>query len=346
MQPGAHPGLLTLPFGGTEPRFSGSPAFCGPGSSVLGRAELGAGVWLGGRACVRADGHFVRVGDRFWMGDRSTVHIAHDLYPTIIGDGVTVGRNACVHACTVGDDCVIEDDVVILDGSVLGAGVLVEAGSIVFGKSELAAGSVYAGFPAKRVGALDADELARRRARVRQAGTAEATPVPNPAALAHPEFVAITASLSGRVEIGAGCGVYFSCELDAGDGRIIVGENTNIQDNTVIACRGGDVVIGRDSTLGHNVRLLGACRIGERTLIGIGAVLAEGTVVEDDVLLGAGARTVPGQRIESGWLWGGDPARAIAPLDERKRSLIAWTIERYCEYSRSYRALQQDAARG
>lgn len=339
-------GLLTLPFGGVEPRFAGSPAFCGPGACVLGRAELGADAWLGGRACVRADGHFVRVGDRFWMGDRSTVHIAHDLYPTVVGDGVTVGRNACVHACTVGDGCVIEDGVVILDGSVLGADVLVEAGSIVFGKSELAAGSVYAGFPAKRVRALEEGELARRRARVRAAGTAEPGRARDSAALEHPAFVAVTASLAGRVETGAGCGVYFSCELDAGEGRIVVGENSNIQDNTVIACRDGETVIGRDTTLGHNVRLLGACRIGERTLIGIGAVLAEGTVVEDDVLLGAGARTAPGQRIESGWLWGGNPARAIALLDERKRSLLSWTVERYCEYSRSYRALQHDAARG
>ena len=116
---GSRPGLLTLPFGGVKPRFAGSPAFCGPGSSVLGRAELGAGAWLGGRACVRADGHFVRVGERFWMGDRSTVHIAHDLYPTIIGDGVTVGRNACVHACTVGDGCGYESLTFLADGDVV-----------------------------------------------------------------------------------------------------------------------------------------------------------------------------------------------------------------------------------
>ena len=137
----------------------------------------------------------------------------------------------------------------------------------------------------------------------------------------------------------------FSCILEAPLSPIVIGPNVNVQDNCAIHTQAGGLVIERDTTLGHNVTA-GDGRIGPGCLIGMGARLAPGTVVEGDVLLAAGSATDPGQVLESGWLWGGDPARAIAPLDERKRSLIAWTIERYCEYSRSYRALQQDAARG
>ena len=102
--------------------------------------------------------------------------------------------------------------------------------------------------------------------------------------------------------------MFFGCDLDAGEFRIVIGERTNIQDNTSIRCEAGETVIGRDTTLGHNVRLA-SCRIGERALIGIGAVVAAGTVVEDEVMLAAGATTLPGQTLESGWLWAGRRAR-------------------------------------
>ena len=331
--------LLTLPFDGVEARFAAPPLFCGIRSCVLGKAELGADAWIGGSVCIRADGHFIRIGDRFWIGDRSTVHIAHDLHPAIVGNRVTVGRNSVVHACTVGEDCVIEDDVVILDASVVGEGVLIEAGSLVLGASELSAGSVYAGAPATRVRSLDRSELDERRARVQRLGSHLAWSSSSQASVPDTTFAALTAELSGQIEIGAGASVFFGCDLSAGGGRIVIGENTNIQDNTVISCSGGDAVIGRDTTLGHNVRV-GTCRIGHRALIGIGAVLADATVVEEDVLVGAGATTSPGQTLESGWFWAGRPARAIAPLDERKRLMMARTIEQYCGYARSFRVLQ------
>ncbi|MBV9654976.1 MAG: gamma carbonic anhydrase family protein [Acetobacteraceae bacterium] len=335
-----HPsGLLTLPFDGVEPRLATPPRFCGAESCVLGKTTLGADASIGGKVTIRADGHFIRIGDRFSIGDHSTVHIAHDIYPTTIGSDVTVGRNAVVHACTVGNDCVIEDDVVILDGSVVGDGVLIEANSIVFGKSELESGFVYAGFPAKKVRPLDNAERAERRARVQAAGTSVAAPGRQAPSAPAAEFIAVTASVTGRVEIGAAAGVYFSCDLDAGPNRIVIGENTNIQDNTTIRCANGDAIIGPNTTLGHNVHA-GSCEIAERTLIGMGAVLAEGTVVEADVLVGACAHTKPGQRLETGWLWGGRPARAIARLDERKRALMERTIEQYCGYSRTFRELQ------
>ncbi len=107
---------LLLPFGGVEPRFGEGVRFLGPGASVLGKVEMGARATIAGGAAVRGDGHFVRIGDGFFIGEASTVHIAQDLHPTIVGDRVTVGRNAVVHACTVGSDCAIEDNVVILDG--------------------------------------------------------------------------------------------------------------------------------------------------------------------------------------------------------------------------------------
>src|SRR4030095_7319103 len=107
------------------------------------RAPTGRNAGLGVSSVIRAADHFVRIGDDFFLGDRATVHIAHDVYPTIIGDRVTVGTNAVVHACTVGSDIALGENAVILDGSVVSDNIVIEPGSIVFPRSELAGGKLY-----------------------------------------------------------------------------------------------------------------------------------------------------------------------------------------------------------
>ncbi len=335
---------LLLPFYGVEPEFGAAPRFFGATSSVLGKVTIGAGALIAGGAVIRGDGHFVHIGDDVSIGEMATVHIAHDVYPAIIGNRVALGRNAVVHACTVGDDCVVEDNAVILDGSVLGNVVVIEANSTVFPRSVLAGGFVYAGSPAKQVRALTLAECAERARALREAAASSTISKPEEtigSATKVPDgvFVAKTACLSGRVALHHQASVFFGCHLHAGAGAIVVGENTNIQDNTQIRSAEGGVEIGRDTTIGHNVTM-GDGRIGNRALIGIGCVLAEGAIVEDDVLLAAGAVTGARQTIGSGWLWGGRPARPLAPLDDAKRAMMRVIIEQYCDYARTYRSAQ------
>ena len=334
---------LTLPFHGVEPVFATRPVWCGRGSTVIGAVRLGAQAWIGDDAVIRADGQDVTLGDRFWLGHRSTIHIATFEFGTTVGDRVTVGRNACVHACTVGSDVVIEDDVVVLDGASLGDNLVIEAGSTVFPRSQLAGGFVYAGSPAKPQRPVEPAEVAERAERLREkAGESGPAPVADPVETEASVFVASTARLRGRVSLGAGSTILFCCDLNAEVGPIVVGADTNIQDNTVIRTRGEGVVIGRDTTVGHNVRI-GDSRIGARCLIGIGAAVAPGTVIADDVMLAAGATTDPGQLLEGGHLWGGRPARILGPLDAAKRTLMARIVETYCEHGRDYRRMQAEA---
>ena len=331
---------LFLPYDDTEPTFAARPVWCGRGSAVIGRANLGAQAWLGDESVIRADGHDVVVGDRFWLGARSTLHIAAEMYPCIVGDRVTVGRDAVVHACTVGDECVIEEECVVLDGSVIEDGVLLEAGSTVFPRTTLPAGFVCAGSPARPVRPLAPGELAERAERLREAAAAEPAPGPGEAFAADPAvFVARTARLHGRVALAAGASVFFSCRLEAGLGPIVIGSNVNVQDNCALHTRADGLVIEHDTTLGHNVRA-GDGRIGPHCLVGMGARLGPGTVVEADVLVAAGSATDPGQVLDSGWLWGGRPARKLARLDSERRAMMARTVASYAAYGRTFRRLQ------
>ncbi|MEE7447010.1 gamma carbonic anhydrase family protein [Methylobacterium radiotolerans] len=335
---------LILPYDGVQPDFASRPVWCGRGSTVIGAARIGAQAWIGDEAVIRADGQTVTLGDRFWLGHRSTVHIATRTHGTRVGDRVTVGRNSVVHACTIGSDVVVEDDVVILDGAEIGDGAVIEAGATVFPRATLPGGYAYAGSPARPGRTVDSDEVAERAERLRERmGDGPAYPSGEAPEVEDSVFVARTARLRGRVSLGAGASVLFCCDLNAEVGPIVVGADTNIQDNTVIRPRADGVVIGRDTTIAHNVRIAD-CRIGARALIGIGATIAAGTLIADDVMLAAGATTDPGQILEAGYLWGGRPARILAPLDAEKRAMMIRIVEGYCRHGREYRAAQEALA--
>jgi gamma-carbonic anhydrase len=327
---------LCAAYNGTSPTLRGEPASAGQGAVVLGRATLGRGAWLGAWSVIRADGHYVEIGDDFFLGEHATVHIAHDLLPTHIGDGVTAGKGSVIHACTVGDRCVVEEDAVILDGSNIGPGAVISAGSVVFPRTELEGGRLYSGSPAKPVALLSASELEGFHRKVRNKG-AKAAPDDGPAQTRLNCFVAPSARVHGAVSVGDGVGIWYGCRLNAGDHRITIGSGTNIQDNSILACHAGDIVIAPDVTIGHNVTLAD-CLIESASLIGIGSIIGAGTIVESDVLVAAGTRTEPGQRLTGGLVWAGQPARPIGQMDDRKRTMLAKTLPTYRDYAGHFRS--------
>lgn len=329
-----HP--LQAAYNGTSPDFKGDPAFAKQGAVVLGRATLGGGAGLGAWSVIRADGHYIRIGEDFHLGEHATVHIAHDVYPTHIGDRVTAGRGAVIHACTVGDGCVVERNSVILDGSTIGPGAVISAGSVVFPRSELEGGWLYAGSPAKPVARVSASELAGHHQKTR-AEVAKAARVDGGPQTSLTCFVAPSARVHGAVTLGEGVGIWYGCCLDAGVHRITIGDNTNIQDNSILTCDADEIVIGPDVTIGHNVTL-SDCVIEPGSLIGIGSIIASGTIVESDVLVAAGSRTEPGQRLTGGQIWAGRPARSIGEMDDRRRKMLAETLPTYREYAERFRA--------
>jgi carbonic anhydrase/acetyltransferase-like protein (isoleucine patch superfamily) len=343
--------LLVLPYRDAAPAFAAAPRRAGPMSAVVGRVTIGGGAWLGDHTIIRADGHFVRIGDDLSLGSGSTVHIAQDLYPTVIGDRVTIGRDAVVHACTVGDDCVIEDGVVVLDGSIVEAGVVLETGSLVYPRSHLPAGHVYGGRPAKAlrpVSAGEIDERAQRLRRVEEAGAplrkGWSGEREHHGRVDETTFIAATARVRGEIRTARATSIWFSCDIDTGSHSLTLGENSNIQDNTIIRCDAHPFVLGANSVIGHNVKL-GGCIIGSGSLVGIGSVIADGTTIDGEVMVAAGTQTTPGQHLEGGWLWGGNPARPLSRMDDKRRDMIASIIRDYTGYAEAFSRAQQLVSR-
>lgn len=328
-----------LPYGGTMPQLAAAPREARAGHALVGRVTLGADAWLGAGSVIRADGHFVRIGEALHFGRGATVHIAHDLYPTVVGDRACVGANAVVHACTLGDDVVVEDGAVILDGATVGAGTVVELGSIVYPRSSLEPGMLYAGRPARPVRPLPREELLARAAAQRARNEADDAGWhcrPGASAAAPDAYVAGTCDLQGTVRLAAGASVWFGCRLDGRAGTIEIGEHCNVQDNSVLVAGAHGLSLGAQTTIGHNVELLD-CRVGVRCLVGIGSRIAAGTVIDDDTFVAGGCVTEPGQHLEGGKVWGGSPARPLGPLDDGKRQGILRTAAVYADYARAMR---------
>lgn len=336
---------LILPYAGIVPSFATPLAHAGEGSAILGRVTLGRHAWIGDRTVLRADGHDVKAGDDFHAGARTTLHIAHDVFPCIVGDRITIGDDACVHACMLGSNIIVGDRTVILDGAIVGDNVIFEPGSTVFPGKRIDGGHVYAGSPAKMVQPVEAGEVAKRRdamvtARMARAATVADNAITPSSKIDPSVFIALTARVRGRLIAAESTSVWFSNDFDAGEAGISIGLRTNVQDNTVIRCTTRGTTIGEGTTVGHNVTMED-CTIGNHCLIGIGSFVAQGSVVEDHVLLAAAARTEPGQVLESGWLYAGTPAKKLAPLDKAKREMIPIIIKHYCQYAMDYKAAQE-----
>lgn len=335
------PTPLTLPYQTTTPVVRGPLAGAGAGAAILGRVTLGARAQLAQHAVMRADGHVIDVGDDFCLGVHSTIHIAHAVAGTRVGHRVTVGRNAVVHACTLGDDCVVEDDAVVLDGAVVGAGCVISSGSVVFSRAVLSPGQRYAGLPAVAVGAVPREELQDIHRRIRsESMPSPAAKEPRPAC-GGPGYLAMTVTGRGSAQLAAGSSLWFGCQIEGALGRIEVAEGSSVQDNSLLRSEKDVVRVGKNCTVGHNV-LLHDSTVGDRVLVGMGSRLAPGTVVGDDVLVAAGSTTTSGQNLKAGWMWGGRPARPIAPLDERKRAMIHGATAIYVAYADDFAAAEAD----
>src|SRR6266516_1483449 len=135
----------------------GRHVYSARGAVVAGDVTIGdySSVWY--NAVLRGDINRIVVGHHTNIQDNAVLHLA-DEYPCLVGNYVTVGHCAIVHACTVGDEVLIGMGATILDGAVIGGRSLIGANSLVTQKTQVPAGSLVLGSPAKVVRALTADE--------------------------------------------------------------------------------------------------------------------------------------------------------------------------------------------
>lgn len=153
------------PYLGIMPTIA-DDVFIADTAAVIGDVHIGAGSSVWYSAVIRGDaGSIIRIGERVNVQDGTVIHINGPRWdgspdmPTIIGDEITIGHSALIHACTLQSRCFIGMRSVILDGAVVETGAMVAAGAVVSPGKVVKSGELWAGIPAKPLRALRQDEL-------------------------------------------------------------------------------------------------------------------------------------------------------------------------------------------
>ncbi len=151
--------------------------------------------------------------------------------------------------------------------------------------------------------------------------------------------------LVGDITLGKDSSVWPLVAARGDVNYIRIGERTNIQDGSVLHLTrasksnpdGYPLIIGDDVTVGHKVMLHG-CQLGNRILVGMGAIVMDNATVEDDVIIGGGSLVPPNKRLESGYLYVGSPVKQARPLTEQERAFLKISADNYVQLKDEYLA--------
>ncbi|MCA1798385.1 MAG: gamma carbonic anhydrase family protein [Xanthomonadaceae bacterium] len=150
-------------FEGTMPKL-GARVYIDDSAVIVGDVEIGDDSSIWPFVAARGDVNAIRIGARTNIQDGSVLHVTHDGpytkggIPLLIGDDVTVGHKALLHACTIGNRCLVGMGAVLMDGVVVEDEVLIAGGTLVTPGKRLLSGYLYRGSPAQQARPLTEDE--------------------------------------------------------------------------------------------------------------------------------------------------------------------------------------------
>ncbi|MFC1586206.1 gamma carbonic anhydrase family protein [Fibrobacterota bacterium] len=156
-------------------------------------------------------------------------------------------------------------------------------------------------------------------------------------------YIDPNALVLGDVVIGDDSSVWPMASVRGDVAKISIGSETNIQDGCSLHCNidsrffpgGSTLTVGDLVTVGHQATLHG-CTLGDRVLIGMGATVLDGVIIAPDVLLGANSLVLPNTKLESGFLYAGNPARKIRKLTDEEWDFLPYSSQSYRELKDKY----------
>ena len=156
-------------------------------------------------------------------------------------------------------------------------------------------------------------------------------------------FVDPSAVVLGDVHLGDDCSVWPGAIIRGDMHSIRIGDRTSVQDGSVLHITHAGpfnpasypLNIGDDVTIGHRA-LLHGCTVGNRVLVGMGAIIMDNVIVEDDVMIAAGALVTPGKHLRSGHLYAGSPAREVRALTEEEITFLPYSAQGYINLKQRY----------
>lgn len=163
--------------------------------------------------------------------------------------------------------------------------------------------------------------------------------------LCNSNYIDASAVIVGDVSLSADVSIWPLVAARGDVNTITIGARTNIQDGSVLHVTrksdqnpdGYPLIIGADVTVGHKCMLHG-CTLGDRILVGMGAIIMDGAIVEDGVFISAGALVPPNKRLISGYLYVGNPVKQVRPLKDNEVAFLEQSAINYVELKNDYLA--------
>lgn len=157
-------------------------------------------------------------------------------------------------------------------------------------------------------------------------------------------YIDPVSAVIGEVSLAQDVSVWPFAVLRGDVNSITIGARSNVQDlsmlhvshKTAAKPNGSPLVIGEDVTIGHKVMLHG-CTIGNRVLVGMNTVILDDTVIEDDVMIGAGSLVPPRKRLESGYLYVGSPVKQVRPLTDDEKAFLVYSAQHYMRVAANHK---------
>lgn len=161
-------------------------------------------------------------------------------------------------------------------------------------------------------------------------------------------FIAHNSIITGDVIIGKNSSVWYGCVLRGDVTKIIIGENTNIQDNSILhgtranhaqnktGDKGAEVIVGSNVTIGHSA-IIHACIIEDNAFVGMGSIVMDLARIEQYGMLAAGGVLTPKKIIKSGEIWAGNPAKFFRNMTDIEKNYIKISSQNYIDLANEYK---------
>jgi len=153
-------------------------------------------------------------------------------------------------------------------------------------------------------------------------------------------WVAENATLVGDLKMGENCSIWFNAVVRADVNSIEFGDNVNIQDGAVIHCtyQKTKTILGNNVSVGHNANVHG-CTVGENVLIGMGSIVMDDCVIENNCIIAAGAVLLEKTHVKSGEIWAGVPAKKVKNMSPE---LFEGEVKRIAQNYRMYASWMEE----
>ncbi len=277
--------------------------------------------------------------------NRCTVHVASDFLGTIIGNDCFFGEYSVIHACTIGNNVLVGENSVIMDGSIIGDNSIILADTLIPPGKIFKNNSLISGSPAKIVNKIDSGHMRffkKNALKSKKSYLNYVSKIKTSFKKINLEGsnVFLSSDLQCNAEIKAqkNSSIWFSVIIHSPrkEGCVLLGEGSNIQDNSILNTKGEKIEIGKRVTIGHNVIIDGKAVIKEDAVIGMGSIIKKNCLVEKGAFVGAHSYVEKNTIIPEGQIYAGKPAKFFRSVTSKEKEFFSLGQKIYEKLTKEY----------